>query len=212
MSASALIEPTEPEVRAFMRLCEAMLQRFLGISVCDTYLGSLASCKAHMQAGDELYGVVNDYASKFDLLRLDKEGPYGAQVWIDITEADQAEVINDLSREPYALSMDAFQRQFRPIKNKLCAAGQRAFDDCLFESTGSELSFILKARQSNPSRLWTVDEVNGCLRITNGYRAANSIGYLITGFDAPKGVSYEVIDAGSAQRQAQPAKWHFSHA
>jgi hypothetical protein len=62
-----------------------------------------------------------------------------------------------------------------PIKNHL--DDNASFDGCMFETFGEELDFV---RAQDNNRIWTYQEGDNSLFLSNGYHLVNRLGYLIT--------------------------------
>jgi hypothetical protein len=68
---------------------------------------------------------------------------------------------------------NAFEEQFRPIKNKFTIYG----DDVMFETYGDELDFV---KSQNNNNVWTYVQGDLSMLLVNGYSIVNRLGYYIT--------------------------------
>lgn len=97
-----------------------------------------------------------------------------------------------MSHEVVEISEQQFWAQFKPIKNP--HDSNASYDGCMFETFGVEHDAVLKANQTNPLTVWTIQDCNGLLFIGNGYHFVNRMGYLITEVPAEPDTDYKITD------------------
>ena len=99
---------------------------------------------------------------------------------------------HDADGDFVAMTFCDWSDKFQPIGNHI-SDGQ-GFDDCLFETNGAELDFVIEFGKENPERVWTIIQGDdGELYTTNGFHFVNRFGYLLTSVDAVEGCQYEIL-------------------
>jgi hypothetical protein len=91
------------------------------------------------------------------------------------------------------LSESEFWENYAPAPNHIDPS--HGFNDCLFETYGPELDYILSV---DPALVWTVLECDdGNLAVVSGVHFVNRFGYFISTVRVPEGVSFTVnLDTG----------------
>lgn len=84
---------------------------------------------------------------------------------------------------------DQWRDQFKPLQNHI---QERPFGKALFETYGEEMEHVAAVAQTDPLRVWTVEDADGHMFIVNGLRRVNRLGYLITERPAPANTYIEV--------------------
>lgn len=80
-----------------------------------------------------------------------------------------------MAKSHYEIWMDTFKPQNNHLRQT------EAFDGCLFETYGPELSYVRSVAQADPARVWTIVESDsGKWYISHGLHLVNRVGYLVT--------------------------------
>ena len=88
------------------------------------------------------------------------------------------------------ISEDEFYEKFNLCKNKINK--DAPFDGCMFETFGDEINFVLKVKNSNPLKIWTITDTEDKLYYESGYHIVNRLGYLITEEETENNIDYIV--------------------
>ena len=76
---------------------------------------------------------------------------------------------------------DAWEANYKPIKNPFAQKQQGKFIEDKFETYGEELDYVRSIADTEPRRVWTlVDGADGNLYIVDGYHLVNRVNYFIT--------------------------------
>jgi hypothetical protein len=76
---------------------------------------------------------------------------------------------------------DAWEANYKPIKNHFTQKQEGEFMEDKFETYGEELDYVRSIVDTEPRRVWTlVDGEDGNLYIVDGYHLVNRVNYFIT--------------------------------
>lgn len=83
-------------VGRFQKIANALLQKHYGIGINDTDMCEDGTVSRFMKAGVSPRQAVVDWADEMDIVRIDRDGFYGAPSNAPITEEDELAVIKQL--------------------------------------------------------------------------------------------------------------------
>lgn len=98
------------------------------------------------------------------------------------------------------ISEEAFYDTYRPKKNPFDA--HAAWDGCMLETYGEELSHVQAVLKTAPDTIWTVLDCDGELMVGNGYQHVNRMGYIITEIPAPADTWVVVEDPENLEKDS----------
>ena len=89
--------------------------------------------------------------------------------------------------KPARITYESWLAKYRPIKNPFDK--KASFDGSMFETYGDDLKFVCS---QNSHVIWTLIESEGKIRLCNGLRFVNRLGYFITEVEAPLNRTFSI--------------------